>query len=115
MYARLSVLMLLQPRLATLTYAAPHLIVSQSMTYAMQLFDPRPVAKDLALRRTAISMSLEPTPVDAPRKPRAGEPNMFVAEENEVAVAGAAAVTTEENKTVGHQHVRACIVGVNPE
>ena len=98
MNARLSVLMLLQPRLATLTYAAPHLIVSQSMTYAMQLFDPRPVAKDLALRRTAISMSLEPTPVDAPRKPRAGEPNMFVAEETEVAVAGAAAVTTEENK-----------------
>ena len=90
--------MLLQPRLATLTYAAPHLIVSQSMTYAMQLFDPRPVAKDLALRRTAISMSLEPTPVDAPRKPRAGEPNMVVAEETEVAVAGAAAVTTEENK-----------------
>ena len=113
MNARLSVLMLLQPRLATLTYAAPHLIVSQSMTYAMQLFDPRPVAKDLALRRTAISMSLEPTPVDAQRKPRAGEPNMVVAEETEVAVAGAAAVTTEENKLFYTQKANG-IMGMAP-
>ena len=98
MYARLAVLMLLEPRLATLTNAAPHLIASQSLTYTMQLPGSRAVAQDLAPRRTAISMSVEPTPIDTPRRPRAGEPNMYVAAEAEVAVAGAAAVTSEENK-----------------
>jgi len=98
MYARLAVLMLLEPRLATLTNAAPHLIASQSLTYTMQLPGSRAVAQNLALRRAAISMSVEPTPIDTPRRPRAGEPNMYVAAEAEVAVAGAAAVTSEENK-----------------
>jgi len=99
MYGRLAVLMLLEPRLATLTNAAPHLIVSHALTYTMQFAGSRAVTQDLPLRRAAISMSVEPTPPDSPRRPRATEPNMYASTaEAEVAVAGVAADTEEVNK-----------------
>lgn len=88
MIARLAVLMMLEPRLATLTYAAPHMIVSQALTYTMQLSGTRVVDQDL-LRRTAIQMSVEPTPIDTPRRQRAAEPNMYVT--GDIAVAEAEA------------------------
>jgi len=100
MIARMAVLMVLEPRLATLTYAAPHLIASQALTYTMQLSGSRAVTQDQALRRTAVAlMSVEPTPIDSPRPPRTADPNMYLATEvEEVAVAGEAAVESHVNQ-----------------